>query len=76
MDRRALRFSLEWPAGSNGVLAEAYVYDTYGQAVIYAWPVGDVNRDGLVEADSGANNADADAILAYLNQDESGRAGR
>jgi hypothetical protein len=57
-------------ASSNGVLAEAYVYDTYGQATIYAWPTGDVNRDGLVEAGGGANNADADAIFAYLNQDE------
>jgi len=40
-------------AGSNGLLDEAYVYDTYGQAVIHAWPTGDVNRDGLVEADGG-----------------------
>jgi len=60
-------------AGSNGVLEEAYVYDTYGQAVIHAWPVGDVNRDGLVEADGGANNADLDAILAYVSQGDEPR---
>ena len=60
-------------AGSNGLLEEAYVYDTYGQAVIHAWPVGDVNRDGLVEADGGANNADLDAILAYVSQGDEPR---
>ena len=46
------------------------MYDTYGQAAIDAWPVGDVNRDGLVEADGGTNNADLDAILVYVNQAE------
>ena len=56
-------------AGSNSVLEEAYVYDTYGQAVIHAWPVGDVNRDGLVESLSGTQ-ADFNAIAAYLSQDE------
>jgi len=35
--------------GSNGELEEAYVYDTYGDATIYAWPLGDLDRDGDID---------------------------
>ena len=37
-------------ADPNGGLAEAVVYDTYGGARIYAWPVGDLDWDGDVDA--------------------------
>jgi len=49
-------------AGSNGVLEEAYVYDTYGHAVIYEWPLGDLDRDGDVDTDD----------QAYLSSHQSG----
>lgn len=39
-------YSVAGLAKCNGQLAEMYVYDTYGQAKIYQWPEGDVNRDG------------------------------
>jgi len=32
----------------NGAAEEYYVYDTYGDATLYEWPIGDVNRDGTV----------------------------
>jgi len=32
----------------NGAPEEYYVYDTYGDATLYEWPIGDVNRDGTV----------------------------
>jgi len=38
-------------AGSNGELEEAYVYDTYGDATIYAWPLGDLDKDGDIDYD-------------------------
>jgi len=51
-------YSVAGLAASNGHLEEAYVYDTYGQAVIYAWPVGDYDRDGEV------TTSDQNAIAA------------
>jgi RHS repeat-associated protein len=66
-------------AAANGSLAEAYVYDTYGQARIYQWPTGDFDRDGDVESaadDSGDNTAkgydDDDADYLTANYSGSG----
>jgi RHS repeat-associated protein len=44
-------YSVAGMAASNGMLEEAVVYETYGQAAVYEWPSGDVDRDGTVEND-------------------------
>jgi len=49
-------------AASNGMLEEAVVYDTYGQASVYDWPSGDVDRDGDVD------QTDVDTIDAAYQQ--------
>ena len=36
--------------GMNGALKKMYVYDTYGRATVWAWPIGDLNRSGTVNS--------------------------
>jgi len=37
-------YSVAGLAASNGMLEEAVVYDTYGEATIYQWSIGDVDQ--------------------------------
>ena len=54
-------YSVAGLAASNGLMEEAYVYDTYGQASIWAWPKADVNLDGVVDP------SDYIYVRAYLS---------
>ena len=42
-------YSVAGMAASNGMLKEAVVYDTYGEATLYKWLPGDIDRDGSVD---------------------------
>ncbi len=60
-------YSVAGMAASNGRLKEAVVYDTYGEARIYQWKAGDVDRNGTVTTGTGS---DETAVQAHLGQAE------
>ena len=45
-------YSVAGLANASGHVEEMYVYDTYGNATIHAFPLGDVNRDDQIVAGS------------------------